>query len=174
MIHILHVGFKKINKFVEPSQQYGVFRIADDSEIFYCDLTMISAFPFENLLGKIRNVLRSGYTPIEQLCNGMQEKFFSRQKIPSVLQDTKVMRGKICLVDPRLSIVKRVLFKEVVLSSKSADDIVLLKNNNVCFEIRRMYRLNAVEKFVYTNNKIFNAKNMSLLFLLLFSQFRLL
>ena len=90
---------------------HNLIHIADDLEIFNCDLTMISAFPFENLLGKIRNVLRSGYKPTEQLCNRMQERFFFRQKIPSVLQDTKVMREKICLVERRLIIVKRVLFK---------------------------------------------------------------
>ena len=112
---------------------------------------MISAVPFENLLGKIRNVLRSEYKPMEQLCNRMQEKFFARQKIPSVLQDTKVMREKICLVDPCLSIIERVLFIEVVLSLKSDNNMVSLRTNNVCFEIRRMYHSETFRSLAVSN-----------------------
>lgn len=61
------------------SNVHNLLHIADDAINMFCDLHTLYAFPFENMLGIMRRYLRSGYKPIEQICNRVNEMWFEKK-----------------------------------------------------------------------------------------------
>lgn len=55
---------------------HSLVHVVDDVKTMSCSLSHLTAFPFENLLGKIKKSLRSGYKPLEQLCNSLEEELY--------------------------------------------------------------------------------------------------
>jgi hypothetical protein len=53
---------------------HSVMHIIDDVRLFGA-LDNVSAFPFENTLGKLKRLLRTGHNPLSQLCRRLSEKF---------------------------------------------------------------------------------------------------
>ena len=51
---------------------HSLLHLCDDARLFGC-LNSVSAFPFENMLGKMKKMLRSGNKPLGQLCRRMSE-----------------------------------------------------------------------------------------------------
>lgn len=63
---------------------HNLVHLADDITYMKCPLSNITAFPFENALGKIKKLLRSGNKPIAQICRRLHEIFFAQSKTPTV------------------------------------------------------------------------------------------
>lgn len=66
---------------------HSLLHLADDIKYFNCPLTDVSAFSFENRLGKIKRFLHGGKKPLIQLCRRLQEDYLFRNEItvPKVL-----------------------------------------------------------------------------------------
>lgn len=75
---------KLLEQFVKTSEKlYGktslignmhnLIHLADDVKNMECPLSNVTAFPFENCLGKIKKLLRSGNRPLAQICRRLQE-----------------------------------------------------------------------------------------------------
>lgn len=59
---------------------HSLTHVADDIKHFGCSVSHINAFPFENYLAKMKRWLSSGYKPLEQICNRLQEEFSQPEK----------------------------------------------------------------------------------------------
>lgn len=74
---------------------HSLIHLADDVVNMKCPLSKITAFSFENALGKIKKMLRSGNRPLPQVCRRLHETFFANEEmaaLPSAISDIKVKR----------------------------------------------------------------------------------
>lgn len=104
---------------------HNLVHLADDITYMKCPLSNITAFPFENALGKIKKLLRSGNKPIAQICRRLHEIFFAQSKTPTVAPSVKILRS-LCADASGKVIIKRVLYKGVIITSKSPNETILL------------------------------------------------
>ena len=71
--------FVALKYFYGPASQimnpHNLLHLPDDVQNMDCSLSEITAFPFENILGKIkRRLLRTSYTPLAQVCRRRHEE----------------------------------------------------------------------------------------------------
>lgn len=117
---------------------HNLIHIADDCKNMNCNLNSISSYSFESLLGKIRKTLRTGYRPLEQLCNRMHEMFFRKKKIPFLQPTLVILKEQLSLQKDFVNVLK-LKYNLSTLTTQNPNNIVLLKNEK-CFEIRKMTR----------------------------------
>ncbi|XP_034946314.1 uncharacterized protein [Chelonus insularis] len=116
---------------------HNLTHIANDVEYMQYSLSKISSYPFENLLGKIKKLLRNGNNPLAQLCrrfNKMKSSMCEKPTLPikiKILQVNKERSGR--------TIIKRLEYKEALLTTKPPNNAVLLTDNKV-FQIHNMYQ----------------------------------
>lgn len=53
---------------------HSLTHLADDVQNMGCSLSGFTAFPFENMLGKMKKVLRNGNRPLAQLCRRLRHE----------------------------------------------------------------------------------------------------
>lgn len=120
--------------FLVPNM-HGLLHITDDVENLRCTLHDISAFPFENYLGLIKNLVRSPSNPLAQIARRFSEIEAHGSKESVIFKkDTKVeykkqsKREKACGQKVR---VKEVTHNCYYLSSKFPNDHVMLKDQRL-------------------------------------------
>lgn len=109
---------------------HNLIHLVDDTEYMSCPILDITAYPFENALRKIKNMLRNGNKALPQLCRRLNESCsIDNEKvcIPPKIKIMKQLRedqyGEI--------IIKKITYKEAIFTSKSPDDIGLLTNDTI-------------------------------------------
>lgn len=137
-----------LNNFVMLTKQYyntqslvlnihSLTHLADDVEDMKCSLSNYTAFPFENLLGKIKKMLRSGNRPLAQLCRRLHESLYTEPKkvmLPHIVTILKKDLPKPCGQTP----VKKIKYKEIILTCKEPNNTVSLINKKI-MNIKEMY-----------------------------------
>lgn len=116
---------------------HNLIHLADDVYHMGLPLSSITAFPFENALGKIKHLLRSGNRPLAQICRRLHEMFFlsSQRAIP----EPKVQILRQLLPDRmRKIVIKRIKIEGTILTTKTPDNTVLLKDGTL-LEIESIY-----------------------------------
>ena len=110
---------------------HNLLHVADDAKSMNCSLIQITAFPFENLLGQIKSLLRSGNRPLAQLCRRMHELSFSSSGRNSnkISQPLTILKEKTTLNGTFFE-VKRLKYLNYTLTASHPDNIVLLKNGS--------------------------------------------
>lgn len=111
---------------------HNLLHVADDVVNMNCQLSLINSYAFENLLGKMKKTLRTGYGPMQQLCNRMHEMFFRKKQITPVSPVLTIMK------ENGFDILK-IKYNQAVFTTKIPNNMVLLENDK-CFEIRKMYK----------------------------------
>ncbi|KAJ8677063.1 hypothetical protein QAD02_012850 [Eretmocerus hayati] len=100
---------------------HSLSHIADDVDNMECSLDEMSAFPYENELGKIKNILLSPHRTVAQYCRRIHVQR-SMLMIPPLLSELKIIKqtvtGKILEVN----------FKNYFLSAKHPNNTALLDN----------------------------------------------
>lgn len=153
-----------LNKFVSESDvlygpQFVVMNIhclkhiSDDVINMESNLTAISAFPFENYLGKIKNMLHSPANVVAQIARRLHERRVCENQVPSL---------------PSISIIKQNFENEIqilecinmTVTPKPPNNTILLKTGHIC-TINKIYLENNTIKLsvsilqkrdsVYTN-----------------------
>lgn len=120
---------------------HSLYHLADDVEFMQCCLSLVSSYAFENLLGKIKRLLRTGNNPLAQICRRfteMDSSFCPRPTLSNPIEILKEYQDN----DMNELIIKRIKFKNVLLTTKLPDNTVLLKNNEI-LQIHRIYRVSA-------------------------------
>lgn len=81
---------------------HGLIHLVDDCKYHNCSLNKLSAFPFENMLGSLKRLVRGPHNPVVQVVKRLSEAsdkirpLKSVQKISSVIKDSMFMlRGGI-------------------------------------------------------------------------------
>ena len=71
---------------------HSLIHLVDDVKFFGCSLSETTAFPFENLLGKIKKLIHSGRKPLQQLCRRLSEQYSIKKEkitIPPIFEIIK-------------------------------------------------------------------------------------
>lgn len=116
---------------------HNLIHLADDVKNLNCSLNEISAFPFENAIKKIKQKIRSGKHPLAQLCRRYNELWSTDYVEKNVLPTVIVERFGRTLPSGNTSI-KKLKWKNAVLSIKEPNNTVLLTNNKIV-QITDMY-----------------------------------
>ncbi|XP_043471278.1 uncharacterized protein LOC122507811 [Leptopilina heterotoma] len=139
--------------------------VADDVITADCNLSLISAFSFENFLGKLKKKLRTPNKTLQQVCR----RLFEEQTLVSKNKTTIPPPITILKTNKDGSIVQ-VKYKEMVISSLPPNNIVVLNNNKIV-SIKKIFNDNENENlkvecqiwrkdkplYTYpTNSEIFN------------------
>lgn len=66
---------------------HSLVHLADDVRKMGCSLSHITAFPFEDKLGKIKKCLHSAHKPLKQLCRKMEHDTVKNKSMPSKYLD---------------------------------------------------------------------------------------
>lgn len=116
---------------------HNLVHLPDDVAYMGCPLSKISAFPFENTLGKLKNMIRSGNKPLAQICRRLHETFFINTEKATVPPTIQVLRK---LKEDAFGnvLIKTIKYKESILTTKSPNNTVLLHNNKI-LQINKIY-----------------------------------
>lgn len=116
---------------------HSLSHLADDVKNMKCSLSNYTAFPFENQLGKIKRMLRSGNRSLAQFCRRQHESFNAELK--KVTLPKTIIILKIGLPEPYGRIpIKKIKYKETILTCKNPNNVVYLTNKNI-IKIKTMY-----------------------------------
>lgn len=77
---------------------HSATRMADDVKNLKCNLKRISAFTFENFLGKLKKKIRSPYKPLSQVCRRLEEEKLlikSKPQLPKKFELFFDSKGKV-------------------------------------------------------------------------------
>lgn len=96
-----------------------------------CTLNSISAFPFESFLGRIKLLLRSANRPLAQICRRLHE-LDSISKKASIAPTIKIVTRETGQSGNRIE-VRKLKYKDFILTTKSPNNLVLLENGVVLF-----------------------------------------
>ncbi|XP_067204162.1 uncharacterized protein [Linepithema humile] len=116
---------------------HNLIHLADDAKNLSCSLSEITAFPFENAIKKIKQKIRSGKHPLAQLCHRYSELWSIdsvKKNPPPTITIEKFGR----ILSSGDVLVKKLKWKNVVLSTKEPNNTILLHNDKVV-KITDMY-----------------------------------
>lgn len=92
-----HLTKKLYGKKSQTINFHNLMHLCDDVLNKSCTLMKMTAFPFENLLGLIKRMLRSGNKPLAQVCRRLHEQYFvQNQKValPRLISNVKMHKQK--------------------------------------------------------------------------------
>jgi hypothetical protein len=117
---------------------HSLIYLADDVKSMGCSLSKITAFPFENTLGKMKKMVRSGKRPLSQISRRFHEIFVANaHKIVAIPPAVTILNKKLA-ESAEYTVIKKLRYKSSILTSNSPDNIVLLRNNQI-LNINIMY-----------------------------------
>jgi len=115
---------------------HNLIHIADDVEYMQTSLSYFSAFPFENMLGKIKKLIRAPKNPLVQVVNrlaeldGMPNKMIhAHYAISNIIFDKQTTTPLIF---------KKIEINNVTLTSCRPNNFVFLHNGNI-LKIKNLY-----------------------------------
>ena len=121
---------------------HSLIHVSDDVKKFGCTLSDFTAFPFENELGFIRLFMRSGNKPLAQLCERMAERDLIKEKVVYP-KDIHILRS---IKKKSEQIIKKIKYKNYILSIQKPNNIVLMKNKEF-LQITKIFQ-NASKTFL--------------------------
>ncbi|XP_043473415.1 uncharacterized protein LOC122505698 [Leptopilina heterotoma] len=137
-----HLGKSYLQKFflslrhlylrIQVLNMHHAMHAADDVLQMGCCFSRISAFPFENFLGKLTKLIRTPNRPLAQICRRLHEL----KKIDPLKPQ---MPLKIQILKSIGNDILKLTYKEYTLTPKSPDNFVMLKNNKF-LRIKKIYR----------------------------------
>ncbi|KAJ8684403.1 hypothetical protein QAD02_020195 [Eretmocerus hayati] len=106
---------------------HSFIHLVGDVQNMNCNVSQMTAFPFENKFSRYKKFLKSGYKPLHQLCYHI-ENDLKNYEGPKVYKDeinySRRKSNGNCLINS-------VNYKQFYLSEKSPDNVVLLKNGDI-------------------------------------------
>lgn len=115
---------------------HNLLHVADDAENMQCNLSCVTSFPFENLLGRIkRRLLRTPYRPLAQVCRRLHEEN-SRIKC-----NKKVLQTSFVILKTHQEKIEELKYKESKISVHPPNNVVLLKDKTI-FQIEKIINSN--------------------------------
>lgn len=114
---------------------HNLLHVSDDVMNFNCSLSRLSCFPFENVLGEIKRVIRTSNKPLAQICRRLYERLNVSMDNNKKIIDSKILKSIICNNKVYL---KKILWNRLTITTKRKDNMVLL-NNGTIMEISSMY-----------------------------------
>ncbi|XP_011298410.1 uncharacterized protein [Fopius arisanus] len=137
---------------------HNLCHLANDVQVMKCSISNITAFPFENALGQIKKLLRSGKRALAQACRRLHESFsISYRKV--TLNSKVQILTQLNPDETGRIIIKRLKYDGITLTTKSPDNCVLLRNN-IVLQIKEMFMSTATESVHIKGTKLKKKKSM--------------
>lgn len=103
--------------------------LVDDTRRFRRPLDEISAFPCENLLGKIKRRLKSGFKPLEKTCRTILEEELLEFDQPKNSKTFEVL--SFTKHDDDFFVIKKLKYHNFTITSKPPNNVVSLKDSRL-------------------------------------------
>lgn len=116
-----------------------LIHLADDAKYLQSSLSYFTAFPFENLLGQIKSLLRSGNRPLAQVCRRLSEISFTYQEKVQLPLEIEILSKNNAREGDKI-IIKKLRYRKAILALNNANNTVLIDNGDV-MQITKMYTL---------------------------------
>ncbi|XP_051165237.1 uncharacterized protein LOC127289165 [Leptopilina boulardi] len=133
---------------IQVLNMHHAIHAVDDVIKMGCTFSEISAFPFENYLGKLTKLIRTPNRPLSQICRRLHEIKTINPPKPQLPVKIKILKSN------DLEIFK-LKYKECTLTTKMPDNFVILKNRNLV-RIRKIYK---TEGEIRIEGNIWDTKN---------------
>ena len=106
---------------------HALIHLSDVVNFFKCSLSDTTAFPFENLLGKLKKMIHSGRKPLQQLCRRMSEKFSIIEEKATIPPAFLILKSKqnYCKKEEKITSFK---YHDYTYSTCQPNNCVLLQN----------------------------------------------
>ena len=104
---------------------HHLIHLADDVKFMRCNLSIITAFPFESLLGKIRNHLRTPHRALAQLCRRLSEERLLRNRKPNIPPLVEIIKYS------RRGNVKQIKYNGFLITTASPDNMIILNDDKI-------------------------------------------
>ena len=114
---------------------HNLIHLADDVKNMQKPLSLITAFPFENLLGKLKRYLRSGNKPLAQLCRRLHEFYSFVNQKPQIPKEIEIMKHSKSNPNHLFSI----RYKGLHISTLAPNNIILHANGE-CYKVEKIFR----------------------------------
>lgn len=109
---------------------HNLIHLADDVKNMGCSLFNVTAFSFENCLGKIKKLLRSGNRPLVQICRRLQEIYLIDIKKPLPISSVQII-SKLQKDISENTTIKRLKYNNSILTQKFPNNTVILENGTL-------------------------------------------
>jgi len=117
---------------------HSLIHLADDVKSMGCSLSKVTAFPFENTLGKIKKMIRNGKRLLSQISRRFHEIFVANaHKIVAIPLAVTILSKRLAESE-EYTVIKKLRYKSSILTSNSPNNVVLLRNNQILY-INVMY-----------------------------------
>ena len=114
------------------SNVHSLIHLVEDTKFFNCTLSKVTAFPFENLLGKLKRLLRSGRKPLEQLCSRLSEEYSLDKKKATLTPELEILTSHESKSENK-KIITSIKYKGYFYTIKKPNNCVKLSNGNFFF-----------------------------------------
>ncbi|XP_035716752.1 uncharacterized protein LOC110861074 isoform X1 [Folsomia candida] len=132
---------------------HGLIHLTNDVRK-HGDLNSFSAFPFENFLGKIKNLIKGSHLPLQQV----YRRIIEQQKNEVSMLPHTATKNSVTFSNAKKNnscAFKKIVFRDSIISNKSPDNIILLKTGEVV-EVSHFVK-NATDGNVI--GRVFTSKN---------------
>ncbi|MBT0666738.1 U44-like protein, partial [Lissonota sp. PSUC_FEM 10030012] len=109
---------------------HSLIHLADDAKNMNCTLSELTAFPFENTLGQIKKLVRSGNRPLAQVSRRLHERFYLKNE-KATMPPEFIISKKRTQGHNELQQISKVKNQNFVISTKPPNNVVLLKNGTI-------------------------------------------
>lgn len=119
---------------------HNLLHVADDAVNMGCNLSKISAFPFENCLGKMRKSVRTPNKPLPQACRRIEEKQNFQNRVPAIPDEVTIVSSK-CTKDYVL--IQKLKIKNLfTITTKRPDNCIITNEGHILFVTKIFYKKN--------------------------------
>lgn len=124
------LSLKCLYRKIQAMNMHCSIHAADDVIRSGCNFSEISAFPFENFIGKLTSLIRTPHRPLSQICRRLHELNKIDPPIPSSLP------FRIQILKWNDTNILKVKYREYILTTEKPDNFVMLQNNTLLRIIR--------------------------------------
>lgn len=115
---------------------HHLIHLADDVENMECSLSEISAFIFENYLGKLKKLVRTPNQPLAKICRRLHEYRYLENK-KSIIPPSFTILKEISSDDARV-FVSMIEYKQFRLTHKAPNNVTILQDKTI-FTIKSIF-----------------------------------
>lgn len=110
---------------------HSLIHLVEEVKYFKCSLTKLTAFPFENALGKMKKRLRSGRKPLHQLCCRLTEEYSLEKEKVTVPPTFEILTSTTKPGEKKVNVTS-LKYKDFFYTIKKPNNCVMLTNGDFC------------------------------------------
>lgn len=135
---------------------HSLIHLTDDVKNMNCTLTALTAFPFENALGKIKKMLRGGNRPLAQISRRLYERYHGNCQKASIPPEFAILKKNKHRDPEGIERIQKIQYKGFIISLKSPNNTVLLHDGTI-LQLNLIYKQHGSDE-INLQGKVFGMK----------------